>query len=120
MRNAFHQIAVANHHVGVVIHHIEAGPVVHRGKMALSGSHAHTHREALSQWAGRDFDPIRVAALRMARRNGTPLSKLLQIVDGDLVSGQVQDGIQHRGGMSIRQNESGRGSTISRSPDCGA
>ena len=105
MRDAFHQVAVAQHRKGMVIHHIKAGTVVHCGQVLFRNGHAHGHCDALSQRAGGHFHTVQVAALRMARRPRTPLAEALQIFHRHVVAGKKQRRIQHRRGVPIRQHE---------------
>ena len=66
VRDAFHQVAVATEHVGVVIHDVVSGPVVDGGEMGLGDGHAYAHGKTLAQRAGGHFHPVGFAELGMA------------------------------------------------------
>ena len=88
MRQALHQIAVAAHDKRVMIHHVEARPVVRRGQMLLRNSHAHAHSESLSKGTSRRLHAIGQAVLRVPRRLRSPCAEALQIVQRHLVAGK--------------------------------
>ena len=105
VRDALHQVAVAQHCKGVVVHHIKAGTVVDRGEVLLGNGHADGHRDALPQRAGGHFHSIRVAALGVAGGPRAPLAEAFQIVQRHIVAGEKQRPIQQRRGVSIRQHK---------------
>ena len=59
VRDAFHQAAVAEEHVGVVVDDVVAGPVELRGEQLLGERHADRVGEALAERAGGGFDARR-------------------------------------------------------------
>ena len=85
-----HEAAVAGHHVGVVIAHLGAEAIAHH---ALGDRHADRIGEALAQRPGRHLDARSVEALGMARRLAAPLTKLAQVLERQVISGQVQEGV---------------------------
>ena len=105
VRDSFHQVAVAQHRIGVVVHHVKAGTVVHRGQVLLRNGHAHGHGDALPQRPGRHLHAVQVAALRVARRPRTPLAEAPQIVHRHIVAGEKQCPVEQRRGVPVRQHE---------------
>ncbi len=74
--DAFHQVAVADDRVGVVIDDVEFGAVVARRELRFGDRHADRIGQALPERSGGDFDAGRVAALGMPGRLAAPLAKL--------------------------------------------
>ena len=105
VRNAFHQIAIAAQHIGVVIHNLVAGLVVDRAEVPLGHRHADAHRKALAQRTRRYLYPIGVTEFGMPRRPRMPLAKALQIVNRHLVPGKKQRGVKQGRSVPIRQDE---------------
>ncbi len=105
VRHPFHQVAIAQQRIGVVIHHLKSGPVVDRCQVLLRHRHAHRHRDALSQRPGRHFHAVRVPALRVARRLRAPLPEALQVVQRHVVAGQKQRRVEQRRRVSIRKHK---------------
>ena len=89
VRNAFHQAAVAEENVGVVIDDLVAGLVELGGQHLFGQREANGIGDALAERAGGGLDAGRVAEFRVARRLGMQLAEILEIVDGDVVAGQV-------------------------------
>src|SRR5690606_10637175 len=86
--DAFHQIAVATDGVGVV--------VAKRGTEAaaqesLGDGHPHAVTDSLAQRPGGDLDPGGVVArFGVAGGDGAPLTEVLEVVETDLVAGEMQ------------------------------
>ena len=72
MRDAFHEAAVADEHVGVVVDDVEAGPVELRGQHLLGERHADGVGEALAERAGGGLDADVELVLRVTRRCASP------------------------------------------------
>ncbi|MET3215893.1 UNVERIFIED_ORG: hypothetical protein ABIC48_003662 [Burkholderia territorii] len=85
--DAFHQVAVADKCVGVVIHDLEAGTVVARGELRFRHRHADGVGEALAERAGRRLDARREAALRMAGREAARLPEAPDLIERQVVAG---------------------------------
>ena len=103
--DALHEVAVAGEDVGVVVHDLVAGPVEPRGEVGLGHRHAHRHREALAEGAGRRLDARRVPVLRVARRAAPPLPELLQLVERQVVAGEVEQAVEEGRAVAGREHE---------------
>ena len=77
--DAFHQVAVADDGVDVVVDHVEAGAVEALRQPSFGQRHAHAVGEALPQRAGGGLDAGGVAGFGMARRLAAPLAELASI-----------------------------------------
>ncbi len=87
--NAFHEAAVADEHVGVVIDEREIRPIEPRREHLLRERHANRVREPLAERAGRGFDARKFARLRMSGRLRMELAETLELVDRQVVAAQV-------------------------------
>src|ERR1039457_4797821 len=93
LRDAFHQVAVTADRIRVVIDDLVPGPVEARGEPRLGDRHADAIAEALAEWAGCHFDAHSMPALRVSRRFAAPLAEALQLVERQVVTGQMQQAI---------------------------
>ncbi len=100
--DAFHDAAVAGQHENAVVAHLgpEAGP-----HHALGEGHADRVGEALPQRAGGDLDARGVPELGVARRPAVPLPEPAQVIERQVVAGQVQEGVLEDGGVPAREDE---------------
>ena len=80
-------------------------PVVAIGEEALRDRHADAVREPLAERAGGRLDPRRVTALRMAGRPRAPLPELLQVVEREVVAGEVQRRVLEDAGVPGGEDE---------------
>ena len=93
----FHQVAVGDDRIGVVVDHLEAGAVEPLGQPAFGQRHPDTIGEACPQRAGRGLDTRRMPGLWVARGAALPLPETLQLFQGQVVAGQMQHRVeQHR------------------------
>ncbi len=103
--NAFHHAAIAQKHVGVVVDDVVAFTVELGAQHFLGQGEAHSVGQALTQRAGSGFDARGVAELRVARRAAVQLTEGLEVVDGDVVTGQVQQRIDQHRAVAVGQHE---------------
>ena len=120
VRDALHEAAVADEHVGAVVDDRVAGPVELRGEELLGERHADRVGEALAERAGRRLDAGRGADLGMARRLRVQLPEALELLDRKVVAGQVQQRVEQHRAVAVGQRRSGRGPATADWPDCGA
>ena len=90
VRDALHQVAVRADRVDAVVDDLVLRPVERAGEEALGEAHADAVREALAERAGRHLDALRVPELGMARRRRLPLPEALQLLEREVVAGEVQ------------------------------
>ena len=100
--DALHHAAVAGEHVGVVVHDLGAE---RGGQEALGQGHAHAVGHALAQRPGGGLDAGGVAELGVAGRAAAPLTEGLEVVQAQVVAGEVQHGVEQHAGVARRQHE---------------
>jgi hypothetical protein len=105
VRDAFHQAAVAEEGVGAVVDDLVAGPVELGGEQFFRHGHADGVGDALAERAGGGLDARRVAVLGVARRLRVQLAELLDVVDADVVAGQVQQGVDEHRAVAVGEHE---------------
>ena len=90
-----------------------------RGQATLGDGHPDRVRDALAERAGRRLDPGRQAVLRVTGRPRAPLAEPLELVERQVVAGQVEQRVEEHRGVAGAQDEpvavrpvgSGRGVT---------
>ena len=103
--DALHHAAVAHQAVGVVVHHREARAVELGGQVLFGHGHAHGVGNALAQRAGGRLHAHGVAVLRVAGGLGVELAEVLQVLDRQPISEQVQQRIEEHRRMARREHE---------------
>ena len=101
--DAFHQAAVAQERIGVVVHNVVARAVELRRQGFLGQRETNGVGNALPQRAGRGFDTRRVTVFRVPRSLGVQLPEVLDVVNANVVPAQVQQGVLQHGAMAVRQ-----------------
>jgi hypothetical protein len=97
VRDAFHEAAVAEEDVGVVVDDAVAGLVEARGEQALGEREAHGVGEALAERAGGGLHAGRVAHLGVSGCLRVQLAELADLLHRQVVAGEVQQRVlQHR------------------------
>ena len=105
MRDAFHEAAVADERVGVVVDELEARAVELLREQALGERHADRVREPLPERAGGRLDARRHAVLRVSRRHRAELAEALQLLDRQVVAGEVQQRVEQHRAVAVREHE---------------
>ena len=105
MRDAFHQIAVGDNRVGKVIDDGEVFGIELGGEVLLGNGHADAVSKTLAEGSCGRLDPWRDEVLRMARRLTPPLAEVLQLVQRQVIPGQMQQGIEQHRAMACRKNK---------------
>ena len=101
VRDALHQVAVGGDH-----EHAEPGIVAEPGLQVRPGDrHADRRRDALAERAGRRLDARRVSVLGMPRGHAAPLAEALQLVQRQVVAGQVQQRVEQHAAVPGGQHE---------------
>src|SRR6202011_883722 len=117
--DALHHASVTSQCVDVVIEHRKIWTVVSLSEPLTRQSHAYARGNSLAEGSGRCLNSGSPTVLRVARASTLELTELLQIFQWNgefaerfvfaiyrLHSCQVQEGIQQRGGVAGRKNES--------------
>ena len=82
-----------------------SGPVEPGRKVRLCNGHPDRGGKTLPERAGRHLRSRGVTAFRMARGLASPLSKSLQVVQREIIAGQIQKGIEEHRGVAGRQDK---------------
>ena len=105
VRDAFHQIAVGGDAVHAMVDDLVVRPVVALGEEPLRDPEADAVRVALPERAGRHLDAGGVMHLRMARRLRLPLPEPLQLLEREVVAGEVQRRVLEDAGVTGAEDE---------------
>ena len=84
---------------------IQAGAVELRGQGAFGDGHADGIGQALAQGSGRGLYAGGIAVLGVARCFRMKLAEIPQFLHGQVVAGEVQDGIQQHGTVAVGHHE---------------
>jgi len=103
--DALHQVAVAGDHVGVVVDDLMLGVVELGRQVRLGDRHADGVPEPLAQGPGRRLDTGRHAALGMSGRPAAPLAERAEVVEREVVAGQMQHGVEQHAGVPGGEHE---------------
>ncbi len=99
-RNAFHQVAVGNDRVDVVVDEREIRQIEFRGEVRCPHRHAHTVGKALAKRPGCNLDSGRQAVFRMARSLRAPLAKALNVIQRKIVAGQIEQRVEQHAAVT--------------------
>ena len=103
--NPFHHVAVAHEGPHPVVNYLVAWLIELARQDSLGDRHPHGVPHALPQRTGGDLDPGRVSTLRMPGCPRAPLTEVLQLIERQVVSGQMQDRVLQHRGVAAGQNE---------------
>ena len=103
--NAFHGTAIAEEAVGVIGEQIEARLVEDRGRVGLGNGEADRVGETLAEGARGHLDALGVVDFRVAGRDAVDLPERLEIVHGDLVAEEVEEGILQHAAMAVGEDK---------------
>ena len=105
VRNAFHQAAIAEEYIGVVVNNFVVGLVEFGCQQLFRHCHADGVGDALTEWAGSGFNARRVAVFRVTRRFRMQLAEALEFVHRQVVAGQMQQRVQQHRAVTVRQDK---------------
>ncbi len=105
MGNAFHQAAVADERVRVVIDDRMTRTVEFARQQPFRERHSDRVREPLPERAGRRLHAWRDPVLRVPGRLRMKLTKALQLVDRQIVAGEMQQAVEEHRAVAVRQHE---------------
>ncbi len=100
-----HQAAVAEKDPGVVIDDLVPGPVEAARQDQLGDRHPDRVGQPLPERAGRGLDPRGNADFRVTRGLRVQLAKRLEILDRQVVPGQVQQRVEQHRAVAVREHE---------------
>ena len=104
-RDALHHVAVGADRVDAPVDDVVVGPVVALGEEAVGDREADAVREALPERARRRLDALGQEVLRMAGRARLPLAEALQLLEREVVAGEVERGVLEDAGVAGREDE---------------
>ena len=90
MRNAFHQAAIAQQHPSSVVDDVVSGAVKALRQKLFCERKANRVRQTLTERAGGGFDSGRFKGFRMAGSFRVQLPKALDLLNRQVVPGQMQ------------------------------
>ncbi len=103
LADAFHQAAIANNHIRLVVNEVVAEA---RIQMALCHRHADGGGDALAKRACGRLNAFGDEVFRVARRIGAQLTEIADVVPADrFVPSEVQQRIDQHRAVARRQNE---------------
>ncbi len=105
MGDSLHQAAVANECECVVIDDVVARAIEFARQKPFCERHPDRVGETLSQRARGGLDARRDAALRVPGRLRVELAKAPDLVDRQIVAGEVQQAVEQHGSMAVRKHE---------------
>ena len=105
MRNAFHQAAVAQEHPGAVVDDVVAGTVEALRQQLLGQGEADRVGQPLPERAGGGFHAVGDEVLRVPRGAVAELAEVLQLLDRQVVAGQVQQRVQQHRAVAVGKHE---------------
>ena len=105
VRDAFHQAAVAEEDIGVVVDDVVAGTVELGGEDLLGQRHADGVGDALAERAGGGLDAGGVAVFGVAGGLAVELAEALELLDRQVVAGEVEERVDQHGAVAVRQHE---------------
>ncbi len=103
--DAFHHAAVTEEHVGVVVDDVVAGTVELPRHDLLRHGETDSVGKALTERTGGGLDAGGVAELRVARGLAVQLAEVLQVIDGQVVTGKVQQRVDQHRAVAVGQHE---------------
>jgi len=98
--DAFHEVAIADQRIGAVIDHGIAAAIEIMRQIGFGQRQPDCRCRALSAWAGGGFDADCVAIFRMSGGAAAPLAEVFEVIQRDIETGQMQQGIQQHGSVS--------------------
>ena len=103
LRDALHQVAVGNQHIGVMVDDLLAE---FGGEHLLGQRHADRGGDALAERAGGGLDALGVEILRMSRGQRSQLAEMLDLVERHVgIAGEIQQRIEQHRAMAGREHE---------------
>ena len=105
VRDAFHEVAIATDEVRVVID--DGVPIAIERRLQMRLRHRETDGISypLPKRTGRRLDAGRMAVFRMTRRATFPLPELLEILEREAVTAEVQTAVEQHRRMATRKHE---------------
>ena len=102
---ALHDASVAGNHIDLLFLEEGLGGLDAGGQLLQADGHAHRAGQSGGQGAGGDLDAGGVSVLGVAGGLAAKLAEVLQVIQGDVVAEEVQQGVQQHGAVSRGEHE---------------
>ena len=106
MGDAFHQATVSQEHIGEMVHHLVPWPIELGGQYLLTERHTNSIGNTLTQRTGGGFYSRCITVFWVTRRTRMQLAKILELFNGQVISGKMEECVMQHGSMPVGQNES--------------
>ena len=103
--DSLHEIAVARQHVRMMIDDGMARTVEAGRQMGLGDRHSDGGSEPLAEWARRGLDAGREVALGVPRGPAAEPPEALELLERQVVAGEVEQRVEQHGAVARRQDE---------------
>jgi len=103
--NTLHGAAITEEAVGVVVDKLVAGLVEGGSGLALSHGETNGIGETLAERAGSDLDTLGVVGLGVTGGDAVNLAEVLEVVKGELVAEQVEQGVLQDTAVAVGEDE---------------
>ena len=103
--DAFHHVAVGHNRIRKMIDNRMFGTIVARGKIRFGNRHADAIRKTLTERTRRHIHTRRESVFGMPGRERIPLTKIFDFLQRQIITRQMQQGIQQHRAMSTGQNK---------------
>jgi hypothetical protein len=99
--NTLHSAAITKEAVGMVVDNVETVLVINSSGVCLSNGKTDGISKTLAEWTGGDFDTGCVVGFRMARCDAVYLTEMLEVVQADAISEQMEQGILEHTSVTV-------------------
>ena len=103
--NSLHVASISHDDVGVVVHEVHAWLVEAGSKVLLSEGKSNSVGNSLSERSGGHLNSLGQEVLRVSRGLGSPLAEGLEVLNGQVISHQVEEGVVKHGSVSSGEDE---------------
>ncbi len=90
---ALHQVTITANDIGMMVDDFMPFSIVGRRQMGFCDGHSDCRHHTLTKRAGGRFHTWRNSILRMAGSFASPLAKILEVLEGNIITGQMEHSI---------------------------
>jgi len=105
VRDAFHEATVAGDEVRVVIDDLVARLVERGGEMCFGDREANRVSDTLAERTGGGLHALGVVYFRVSRREALPLPEILDLLEREVIPGQMQRAVEQHGRVPHGEDE---------------
>ena len=103
--DALHHVPVAGDDIGEVVDDLVAGAVVPGCQVGLGHGHAHGVRDPLPERSRGGLHAGRISVLGMAGCLALPLPEIPDLIEGEVVPGEMEHGVEQHGPVPAGEHE---------------